>query len=444
MVFEPRHKAMAHEHIKERLAELEVFRVGRFVGTEEALEKLGESYSERKERMSATGEWIEDPVAAEKVEDIWEERKPEEPETITVEGEVMPAIEATEEVKRKRRTKAEMEAEREQRELGSIASMSKTTEEKDEVFGLDKEYSAVEYAIEMNMPVLMIGQTGCGKTHLIRSIAHKQQKDLVRLSLNGEIGINELIGKWLVKDGSTYWQDGILVDCARNGRWIVVDEINSALPEVLFAMHSLLDDDHALVLAEKDGERVVAHPDFRLFAAMNPPDEYAGTREMNKALLSRFPIVLHINYYSPREELKIITYHSGIDIKAGKILIDIASKIRKLKEERKVWYTCSTRDIINAAKLFVGNKHSLSDVLNWSLRNKASKEEWDEIQNSIYNAAAIPIDLSWKHNDVEQLTSDLTADIEELKKQKQELSEVVEEFEARFRGVAARLGSGSK
>lgn len=346
-------------------------------------------------------------------------------------------------MKRKRRTKTEMDAVRETSELSEVKSLSTSTE-KDEVFGLNKEYSAIKYAIEMNMPVLMIGETGCGKTHLVRSIAHKQGKGLVRLSLNGEIGINELIGKWLVKDGSTYWQDGILVDCARHGRWIVVDEINSALPEVLFAMHSLLDDDHALVLAEKDGEKVVAHPDFRLFAAMNPPDEYAGTREMNKALLSRFPIVLHINDYTPGEELKIIIYHSRIDDKAGKILIDIASSIRKLKRDRKIWYTCSTRDMINAAKLFVGDKHTLSDVLNWSIRNKASKDEWEEIQKVISNSAAIPLDLSWKHHEVEQLTSDLTADIEELKKQKLELSEVVEEFEARFRGIASRLSAGDK
>ena len=372
---------------------------------------------------------------------IIDEEAPVDTLDVSMSAEIKPedAEQAIKELKRRRRTKAEMEAEKEEKAIQVARGLAQQVGNKDEVFGLEKEYEAVEYAIEQNMPVLLIGETGTGKTHLVRSIAHKQNKELIRLSLNGEIGINEIIGKWLVSNGSTYWQDGILTECARQGKWIVIDEINSALPEVLFAMHSLLDDDHALVLSEKDGEKVVAHPDFRLFAAMNPPDEYAGTREMNKALLSRFPVVLYINHYKPRTELQIVVYHSGIDDKAGKVLIDVASSIRRLKDERKIWYTCSTRDIINVAKLFVGNKHSLGDVLSWGIRNKASKEEWDEISNAIQNSSKIKLDTSWKHKDIEFLTEDLTKDIKELNRQKEELTKIVSDFEGQFKNIANRL-----
>src|SRR3990167_10513138 len=160
--------------------------------------------------------------------------------------------------------------------------------------------------IRDNMPVLLISESGTGKTSAIRYLAAKTKNGLRRVNLNGGTTADELVGRLLINDKGTYWVDGVLTEAMRKGEWIVLDEINAALPEVLFVLQSVLDDDGYLVLNEKDDKEIVQkHPNFRLFATCNPP-EYAGTKEMNKALLSRFAICINAEFPPAAKELEII------------------------------------------------------------------------------------------------------------------------------------------
>lgn len=291
------------------------------------------------------------------------------------------------------------------------------------VIGLEKEQDILKLAVENNYPVMLIGETGVGKTYIVNHVARMMGKRSVRVSLNGEIGINELVGKWLVKDGSTFWQDGILVECMRKGWWVILDEINAALPEVLFCLNSLLDDSRSLVLTEKDGEIVTPHPDFRVFATLNPPEEYAGTKELNKALLSRFQVVLCMEYYTPAVELEILRYQTGIEDSIGRIIIDVGNCLRKLKQDRKTWYTCSTRDLVNWARLLCSNGHSLEDTFIYSILNKCSEEEKPVIVKEVKNACKVQFNWASSASLVNKaLTEDLAIDIKKLEDKRQTLS----------------------
>ncbi|KMZ78504.1 hypothetical protein PVIIG_01281 [Plasmodium vivax India VII] len=74
---------------------------------------------------------------------------------------------------------------------------------------------------------------------------------------------NELIFKF---------HDGILIDCIRNGHWLLLDEINLAQTEILQRLQGLLDlSSRHFDVVEKGNEQVKIHPGFRLFACMNPP-----------------------------------------------------------------------------------------------------------------------------------------------------------------------------
>lgn len=243
------------------------------------------------------------------------------------------------------------------------------------IIGMSKEKSALEVAVKEAYSVLMVGETGTGKTHLVHNTARRHKVELIRCNLNGEIGINELVGKWLIKDGNTEWQDGILTTAMRKGSWIVFDEINAALPEVLFCINSLLDGERAIVLVEKDNERVEAHKNFRFFAAMNPSDEYAGTKELNKSLLSRFNIVIEFNRPTAAVERDIVVLHTEIDEKHAAVMVDAANAIRKLKDNREIYYTMSTRDLISWGNFFGANNHSLTETFEMAILNKAHPEE---------------------------------------------------------------------
>src|SRR5206468_1631140 len=114
-------------------------------------------------------------------------------------------------------------------------------------------------AIKSDKPALIIGETGCGKTSIVRELAHKHDHKFMRFNLTGETSVDEFVGKYTLVNGETVWQDGILLEAMKQGAFLVVDEINVALPEILFVLHSLLDDDKFVVVANHNGEIVRPH-----------------------------------------------------------------------------------------------------------------------------------------------------------------------------------------
>ncbi|KAM5447036.1 AAA ATPase midasin [Microsporum audouinii] len=85
---------------------------------------------------------------------------------------------------------------------------------------------------------------------------------------------------------------GKIVKALRNGEWVLLDEINLASPDTLESIASLLHhgrDGNPSVLLPEAGEmeRVIGHPDFRIFGAMNPATD-AGKRDLAPGLRSRF------------------------------------------------------------------------------------------------------------------------------------------------------------
>lgn len=214
--------------------------------------------------------------------------------------------------------------------------------------------TTIALGVRDNLAVLLIGESGTGKTSAIRYTAHKTGNGLRRVNLNGGTTADELVGRKMFNDKGTYWVDGILTEAMRAGDWVVLDEINAALPEVLFVLQSVLDDDGFLVLTEKDDKEIVhKHPNFRLFATCNPP-EYAGTKEMNQSLLSRFAICMSADFAPEAIEKTIIENHLGNAI-ANSVLattmLVLAKDTRESKSNGKTNYAINTRDILNVLRL---------------------------------------------------------------------------------------------
>ncbi|KAF8388344.1 hypothetical protein HHK36_027010 [Tetracentron sinense] len=83
--------------------------------------------------------------------------------------------------------------------------------------------------------------------------------------------------------------EGAFVSALRNGDWILLDEVNLAPPETLQRVIGVLEGENgSLCLAERgDVDYIDRHPDFRLFACMNPATD-AGKRDLPYSLRSRF------------------------------------------------------------------------------------------------------------------------------------------------------------
>ncbi|EPQ27974.1 uncharacterized protein PFL1_04301 [Pseudozyma flocculosa PF-1] len=83
--------------------------------------------------------------------------------------------------------------------------------------------------------------------------------------------------------------EGPLIRALRQGDWVLLDEINLAAAETLDCLSGLLQSpSSSITLTERgDLEPIPRHPDFRLFACMNPATD-VGKKELPSGLRSRF------------------------------------------------------------------------------------------------------------------------------------------------------------
>ena len=96
-----------------------------------------------------------------------------------------------------------------------------------------------------------------------------------------------LIGTDTFRDGQVVFRRGPISQCALEGGFGILDEINMAKNESLAVLHATLDFRRAIDVPGYD--RIPLHDAARFIATMNYG--YAGTRELNEALASRFVVI---------------------------------------------------------------------------------------------------------------------------------------------------------
>ncbi|VDN51100.1 unnamed protein product [Dracunculus medinensis] len=165
-----------------------------------------------------------------------------------------------------------------------------------------------------NEPVLLVGETGCGKTtvaQLLAKFIHIHIKELYiqdsLLSLNCQERTDtcDLLGSIRPGENGTFkWFDGVVVTAMRSGRPVLLDEISLASDSVIYKtfnfvvlinlivlerLNPLLEPSRSLFLTESgtEVEKIVAEPGFQIISTMNPGGDY-GKKELSKALRNRF------------------------------------------------------------------------------------------------------------------------------------------------------------
>lgn len=163
-----------------------------------------------------------------------------------------------------------------------------------------------------NECTLLTGGGGSGKTTTVEQIANRINQPVLRINFSIETRISDLIGKIQIKDGKTYWTDGVLPYCMKNGIWLILDEIDAADPAILMLLHPVLEDGGKLVLKENNNEVVEKHLNFRIFGTANSigamedfSGSYAGTNKMNAAFIDRWSVILW-NTLDYDDELKVL------------------------------------------------------------------------------------------------------------------------------------------
>ncbi|WP_322550048.1 CbbQ/NirQ/NorQ/GpvN family protein [Flavobacterium psychraquaticum] len=200
---------------------------------------------------------------------------------------------------------------------------------------------------QLQLPLLLKGPTGSGKSRFIEFMANELNKKLITVSCHEETSATDLIGRFIIKGAETVWIDGPLSIAVKNGHILYLDEVAEARPDVIVAIHSLTDHRRELFI-DKLGETIKAHPDFLLVASFNPGYQ-KGFKELKPSTRQRF-VALSFDYPNQKAETEILINETGISAEIAQKLVTIGAKIRNLTE-LGLTETVSTRLLVDAAKL---------------------------------------------------------------------------------------------
>ncbi len=135
--------------------------------------------------------------------------------------------------------------------------------------------------------ILLCGGKATGKNILADNLAWLFGRPVYNVSFHVNTDSSTLIGTDTFSGGEVRLRQGPVAQAARYGGFCVLDEINMAKNDAVAVMHSVLD--YRRLIDVPGYECIPLHPAARFIATMNYG--YAGTRELNEALVSRFAVI---------------------------------------------------------------------------------------------------------------------------------------------------------
>lgn len=135
--------------------------------------------------------------------------------------------------------------------------------------------------------LLLSGSKATGKNVLAENLAWIFGRPSYDISFHVNTDSASLIGTDTFRDQQVVFRPGPVVHCAVEGGFGVLDEINMAKNEAAAVLHAVLD--FRRIIDVPGYERIRLHDATRFIATMNYG--YAGTRDLNEALASRFLVL---------------------------------------------------------------------------------------------------------------------------------------------------------
>ena len=209
------------------------------------------------------------------------------------------------------------------------------------------EIAVFEAAAANDLPVLLKGPTGCGKTRFVAHMAARLGRPLYTVACHDDLSAADLIGRYLLKGGETVWTDGPLTRAVREGAICYLDEVVEARKDVTVVLHPLTDDRRILPI-DRTGEELEAAPGFMLVASYNPGYQNI-LKTLKPSTRQRF-LALEFDFPEPAREVEIVARESGLDRDRVTALVRLAGKIRGLKGQ-DLEEGVSTRLVVYAASL---------------------------------------------------------------------------------------------
>ena len=168
-------------------------------------------------------------------------------------------------------------------------------------FYLDDEANRIAQfilAASPSQPILIVGSEGCGKSHLVQSIATLTNVRCQHLYLTPQTEPAALVGSLVPHPKLPSWHDGAVSEAISKGHWLVLENFSEASSAVLERLNPVLEMPAQWVKVENnETQPVPVHPNFRIIATMSPPTgrlqnaSIETNHELSPALYNRFLII---------------------------------------------------------------------------------------------------------------------------------------------------------
>ena len=215
--------------------------------------------------------------------------------------------------------------------------------------------------------ILLVGPKATGKNVLAENLSAVFRRPEWNISFYLNTDASSLIGSDTFKDGAVVFRQGPIYKCAVRGGFGILDEINMAKNESLAVLHATLD--FRRIIDVPGYDRIELSPCTRFIATMNYG--YAGTRELNEALASRF-MVINMPIIS-RDNLAKLLKSQFTDLKEeyAQLLAGLFEDIRKKCDSSEIsTKPLDLRGLLSSVSL-VANGLSMGQALELGIVNKS-------------------------------------------------------------------------
>ncbi|KAL7716713.1 Midasin [Entamoeba marina] len=194
--------------------------------------------------------------------------------------------------------------------------------------------------------------------------------------------------------------EGDLITALRNGHWILLDEINLASHETLERISGLLDGESILLTEIGEVTPVPRHPNFRLFANMNPPTD-VGKKDLSPGIKSRFHSIQFDEIIQPNDlKLLVVDYLTRLGVTPpSELIVQFHLKSKKLAHDQlfdgagqrplfSLRTLCLALQYITDVTPFFGFERALYEGISMSYLTQLSRESYpimEQLINETFN-----------------------------------------------------------
>ena len=259
---------------------------------------------------------------------------------------------------------------------------------------ISDEVELFETAYNQQLPVLLKGPTGSGKTRFIEYMSwrlHQHLGDgeaegvpLITVACHEDLSASDLVGRYLLEGDETRWIDGPITRAVKVGAICYLDEIVEARKDTTVLIHPLTDY-RRLLPVDKRAELLQAADGFLLVLSYNPGYQSA-LKDLKHSTRQRF-IAIEFGYPPRDQEAEIIHVESSCDRDVARELAKLAEKVRNLKEHGLA-EGVSTRLLVYAGKLIaqgISPRRACQTGIVWALTDDPEvQRSIEEVVTSIF------------------------------------------------------------